>query len=792
MVTIAPSASWNGRAGSGGDAPTASGTPHGSGFTKRAIAWFDEPEGMWITTTDHHISVGAGIGNRAWIDEVVFYLEGTEVTVASATINPRTGTIGYEITPVSRTAGTPLDGEASLYAKIIPVNGLERVIGPLPLSLNTNGSISRPEIFVATTGNDSTGNGTVGNPYATPTRALNAAGTSPAIIKLAPGLYTSFNGGGNFANVRQVVIEASGPGVVINPTDAPLRNFRWSNRRIRFKDIEIITDNFAQIYGVNTSDGYFTFDNCHIHYSAGAAGIQSRGYPNGWLNSETFQKQNVFYLDVNRFSLIDCVVEDFNVTGISLMRNCDITTSQDCWVQFRQQNIAIFNVRSHQYGNQENRLHTGVDATVASVAYNAGTNRTTITLSGSPTLAGQAGTNDYLRVLQSANGVAVGDQLFPENPDGSRDFEWLGWIIPPAGLNNTNKTVQVVGNLSALQAGDIVRAYTIGHGDAFQIFPAPALGYNRSNVVVQNYKVSAHSWQPFLFQAGGVSSSIISNSSTTVTTSGTAATFSGNHGLNVGDWIVINNNSQTANQRRVVAVGSSTTCTLATAFSPNLTSSAWAQIRNVGDYLFVNSIFHKASQYAEFGQIGQGVENIVYVGCSVPGLNSFGTSAGFAGMQSGKCFDTVVAFDCIWKNLNASASGFTPSFPSDIYVGDNNHYETGNQRDTVGSGGTGIVTLDSVGIDGGYYPVAGLTKTIETVLVPWDLNGNIRAIGDPIGPVAKPEGAPPIDHVTATSITPTLAKERDLIVTLRDANGAPIAAPADISGTYTIELVEAF
>jgi hypothetical protein len=101
--------------------------PNGSGFSECAIGNWDTYNSLVVdaSNTPVSVTVGAAIGDRAWIDHVTCYLEGGAITILNQKKNPTTGSGGWTF-QVAGNATTPKEGEARLVCDMVPVNGNTR------------------------------------------------------------------------------------------------------------------------------------------------------------------------------------------------------------------------------------------------------------------------------------------------------------------------------------------------------------------------------------------------------------------------------------------------------------------------------------------------------------------------------------------------------------------------------------------------------------------------------------------------------------------------------------------
>jgi len=148
-------------------------------------------------------------------------------------------------------------------------------------------------------------------------------------------------------------------------------------------------------------------------------------------------------------------------------------------------------------------------------------------------------------------------------------------------------------------------------------------------------------------------------------------------------------------------------------------------------------------------------------------------------------------FDVIWWVAGATPSG-------DLVIDQNHMFKSSVAAGTIASG-TNMTTGGTVdgliadSVAGDFTPVAESILATQTMtsVVGFDLNGEARGETDVRGTVALNTTPPSVpDHFTGIQPTPVLAKGWDFTVALKDADGNPAPAPADISGHYIITLKE--
>lgn len=466
-ATIAPSESWDGTTSWGGRTiPTESGTVHGSGWTQQAIGNFDEAPYQWWDA-DFDVSVVAGTGDAEDIDHVEFWLEGSTATVSSRSVNARTGSVGFTVT-VQPPAGT--DGDAELYATIVPVNGYERLVGPIRMIFNKGASITRTVKTVKTSGGD----------YTSIVTAANAA-SDGWIIKVDAGTWTEDSTGTVGATlsrgyeVRPADGLSAGDVVVTRSSRASLRGFP---RTIGiYRDIEFDTEACQVFYdGPNR-----VFIGCLFNDPNGI----NPGSRYRWNAAEaptTFFRGN----ESQKTWAIDCEFNTLISSGAQFYRNCTINYSGDS-ITIRNEgvshsNTTVLGVSANQnWGICALRMHDETSLTVATATYDGGTGRTTITLSGSPTLDDVAAPGDSDKSLYFLTGALAGQQF------------------PLYSQTDATDTIVVTGDASSASASDTCWSGHGFHVDSLQWFGAAGT-FTYENTVVQRYKAVGIEHQPFFMQ----------------------------------------------------------------------------------------------------------------------------------------------------------------------------------------------------------------------------------------------------------------------------------------------------
>lgn len=468
-ATIAPSGSWDGTTSWGGRAiPTESGTVHGSGWTGKAICAFDEPQHLWIVD-DNELIVAAKTGDSSGIASVEFWLEGSTTTVTSKTHNSTKNTTGFAVT-IQPPAGT--DGYAELYAKVIPVNGYERLIGPLHMTLNKGGSLTEVVKTVKTSGGDYTSIG-----------AALAAATGLWKIKVDAGTWTE---SGTFSintisshcprvvpadglSLGDVIVEAG--------TRQAFESFRAS--RTWFEDIQFKTDNIQVFYTVNDR----IFKNCRFWDSGGAGGPEP---PYGG----TTPVANGFWrrYEGQRTYLVDCDVAMPECGNWTFARGTHFDCGADSGFFSSLDaadgtDVCSFNCTSDSSVEYFGRGHSEETLTVSTATYDGGTGRTTIVWASSPTLTdipSSPAPSGYVKFLSGA----LSGQSFTEYSQ----------------TDSTDTTV-VIGDASGCSPGDTAFStqWESFHKDSLQVAIS---AHDVENFYFQRYYVSSDKIQCFFLQPG--------------------------------------------------------------------------------------------------------------------------------------------------------------------------------------------------------------------------------------------------------------------------------------------------
>ncbi len=479
---IYPGASWDGTISwVGRTPPTESETPLGSGFTQHAIAAFDEPPYMWVTA-DKEITVCADHGDDSWIDEVEFWCEGNTKTVSTCTLSARTGAIGFSV--VLDASEFPIDGDATLYATVRPVNGYELLIGPLYFTANPNGAISRAARYLNySTGDDAydgtspTVDGGGVGPWKTYGYALRYT-PSGGVITCAAGTYYDDSDTASYNTVARQIDVVAAAGLVIGDVVFS-RHLLASNSlrrlpsKVRFYLITFVWD---YVYWYSVSGYHHVFDHCVIKTSYGSVqGAYGIYFP--------FATNEFRVTGGEKYYLIDSTTDGIEVAGPSMVRGCTVQSMRDT-IHLTEgvYPVAIINTESYHTDMCLSRQSVEETLTVDSATYNGGTGRTTIVWSGAPTLKTTAYTLPYVKFI---TGALAGQHFHFYSQDDDTD------------------TTIVTGDASAAVNGDTAFAVIDYHIDAFQLFA----GFDHPGpMVVQRFRTHIDytkcEYQPMFWNPG--------------------------------------------------------------------------------------------------------------------------------------------------------------------------------------------------------------------------------------------------------------------------------------------------
>ena len=257
------------------DDPPAIGDEGSVGYDAEAIARWDLVPLQDITDEFH---VGVVAFHMNGIEKVSFSLEGGAwVDAAETGYNPTSGVREYTARISPDDPNLQSDELVELRAIAYPFGaGKPRLLEPMYLVWNPQGSYPSETIHVSLAGNDTTGDGTRDKPYATIKKALNIAGADVAaydgctIVLLNAGSYDIDQPAQHVKNTRWITIRPDDgldrDSVIISASDENAL-VRPVTQRLKFSGLSL---DFAQIWQMYKEDAHQQwYDNCRWYSSAG-------------------------------------------------------------------------------------------------------------------------------------------------------------------------------------------------------------------------------------------------------------------------------------------------------------------------------------------------------------------------------------------------------------------------------------------------------------------------------------------------------------------------------------------
>jgi hypothetical protein len=411
--------------------PATVGLPTQTGYTTEAIARWDVVPFQTFTGS---FDAGVVAFDISGIDHVAFSANGGAwFNVSQMTLNPQTGVMEYWAT---LQASDFADGAVELRAIVYPKVGQPRVLAGSTVSSSGNesiieyadghGTLSQQTLWVSTTGNDTTGDGSFQNPFGTILKAAQTA-SSGATIYLEAGTYqfTSPNSGSN-DNDRWITITAA-PGLTKSDvTIQPLQN----GIRIDHLAISNVTIDCTKGYDLTVGYTYWSdpelwVDNCDITSSLGksytpeiSASIDV-SWSNAYLTNSTihdYPGRAIAFVTIVRNVQINNIGDDA-IDGPNLVVNTTINNviandpldhidAIQWMVNHNDANSIVFNVKATNVDGQllfganltqaEGGVANGVFNNVAVVNYLGVTLRGPIASPGASAIGGAGPSNNLL------------------------------------------------------------------------------------------------------------------------------------------------------------------------------------------------------------------------------------------------------------------------------------------------------------------------------------------------------------------------------------------------------------
>ncbi|MDQ7012438.1 MAG: hypothetical protein Q9O74_00910 [Planctomycetota bacterium] len=226
------------------------------GYDAEVIARWDV---VPYQTISGDFTVGILAFHMNGIDRVEISIEGGPwASLDTMQVNPRTGVREYVALIRGDDAMLATDEEIELRAIAYPAGaGTPRLLTPLFLYVNNQGSLTGPQLFVAKSGNDITGDGTENNPFATIQKALNICNSdiplyeAATIIITEAGRYDIDSPAQRVENDRWITIQPHTSlerDEVVIAAGSTTDLMRPKTRRLRFHRISLDFSDMYQMY----------------------------------------------------------------------------------------------------------------------------------------------------------------------------------------------------------------------------------------------------------------------------------------------------------------------------------------------------------------------------------------------------------------------------------------------------------------------------------------------------------------------------------------------------------------
>jgi Putative Ig domain len=604
---------------------------------------------------------------------------------------------------------------------------------------NERAWLNRPKFFVdANLGSDSS----VGNkPGSVAFQHINKAllrSISGVLIEPAAGIYVEDDIPGTSKLLARMAEIKPAPGTTADQVTIT-RSSRYANNTGRFVfkasqvhcfDLTMDLSKMTSIIASQTPNA-LAFTRSIIADPAGANGWKDvNGLDIGYnltvgSGSQTDGANTLFpYSSTQKIYLSECKVVNYQAIGAALYRNVDLEYSADSFATGGGSNavdtyrdVVVDGGKWTMERDFKQRNCADLQVEVASASYDAGADRTTIVLAGSPSIGGvsvTAGTPN--------TNVVNGDKRMQIVSGGL-----LGGDVAVYTANKDTFTIVVVGDVSGLQPGDLVRPYIIWHADMFQQQGKNAAAdVGCRQLVLTRYFNKSPTAQLFL-TAGQVN---LSPTNVTCTTSGDGMdiTFSASQTLMAGDFIRLTNGPQAGEARQIAADAVGTTARLIEPFSALQSSPRTCnRTKTMSNIAIYCSIFHKFENGNEIGQIADGRRawtsaHNTFVSRQTNGLNTISMRNALPGAFSSRNHREMFN---VYRYAVVSDSGTPLPTPADGLRF--SRCQFGSGTDIGGDGAVG-----DPGIDANYRATSAITIGMRP-LVPFDISGNRISAASPVG-----------------------------------------------------------
>lgn len=754
---VQPPISWNGIQGSGGAIPTASLVPYGSGFDGHQVTGaFTGQRYLEVVSDNTHQVIahggnGADLNNK--LDHVEIVIEGSTPVIISGMQWMATRGFGY---PFSFRHNGQC-GVAQGYIRFIPVNGLERIVD-FTVWFNVSGVTgfkARPGVYVdAIHGNDSTGNGTSGNPYQTlpHVTGLMTGANDGQPVYCQPGFYAmDVDPAVNLTTTYPTEIWPA-PGatqsqVVIGASTRANGSVALRGQYVVFRGVTVDMTTIWEITPKNANSfAMVGFRNSDISDpSPNLNGPQDTWGGTTWdtLYDNATTSQTFIRSDLQQMwtFMIDCTLSTQVVATFKHIVNVSAPgggPARFCW-DFGYLSVAsvndinsfwTFNYRGVQVGRQKGRLHSSVTQVAASTVAYDGTN-TTISFSGTPLNATNADVG-----FMVLTGALAGHEIYFEGAVGSCTSSAV--VMPGNTVQDVNGVNVTMANIAS---GDLIRVYHVAHADALQSSWTTTLSsrqYGFDNVYFQGYQVTG----PYV-QALFIQNNTNTTLSGTFTSSGTTLSCSTSQTFFAGDCIHRgtggpNTGTQTGDWAFIAVGGAGTTFTLEAAFQSGdiTTPTACGLGKPMRSFYMVNCFIDKLLDGPEQAQIQAPVYSFGHLCCTILTRTSAvpASSGGYTirPRQPGFGMKGWAAKASIFEQLGVDFTSPSSSLPTTFMIADHNQFMS-NASVPVGSSSDSTVgALTFTGL----APIGGTTAVCDAATVaaaPFGIDGSRRRIGDPVG-----------------------------------------------------------
>jgi len=818
--------------------PTQSNTINGSGYNQRVIAesthvYYDYAIDDSYYVTFHGGGDYARTGAITW---QIYFESDTPQTFTQA---------DYQYDPYRKVWGLPISfrpkagfsGVARFYAKCIPANGQERMLtGEVWCNRSgTTGYYDRHAnaIYVSGVnynGSDSIGFAGIGTNDASVGTSINPNYRVQRAVQYASGARE-----GCYIYIKGAVVDDTN-GASRPTTTVPCRIMPWPGcdtnqakwgkttratigagggdvnlfiNKWEFYSVTIDSDTIVKMSGNSATRG--RFNRCNF-LSGLSVDLDQWGYKKGiqqtvvTSNSQSWAQNS----SGERNEMIDCTGSLYCAAGFQKSVGSTINFAWDAIyfanIAAGQKNFAVIGSRYYGADFAYSRAHEDEQLTVDNVWLDAnGWTVCTFTTAGAVSNLVFETHIQFVTGAQTSElwGGQTATSSYPTGPNAQ-----CGALVGPSSvptgfpLGAFNR-IYIKGDYSAtIAVGDKFRVYNWAHKDTGQFTPLAATPVGNlapwfENILYHNSIFVSNDAQWFLNQVGNIAQANIGG---TLTSVGTAVTLSqANTAISVGQDFVLTSGAQSGERRQITVVNSTTSFTIASAFSVDQSVGVSARyediVSTVGTTMTCNAsrvfnpghVIHieagaQNDQYAfivsggagtwtldrAFGanqsnvliSVGNSIKDVLIENCifdtlatpdyqgqwQVGAINATMVHSTMTGPTGGTSGQTLLTQSSAgfglqdWQARNClfrSMDGVGGGFPaSGGYTIDVNHFSQGTARGTNTT--TGAPAFAATGsVTSSYYPTAAAVGTCAAVYLPYDRLGNVRSVGSKVGASAS-------------------------------------------------------